>query len=364
MALAACAPNSELAGSSDTPPLPDPVEINAATTHIDWGIEDGLPVCGGTLEFVDRFVDAYLDVSGNGGLSDKIRYFYVSAETSDAEALCSSGRSACERRGTTYVKQPADLHEVVHAIRSLQADARFGMRYFEEGWAQLHTASELTWTDDVRLADSVQYADDVPPGSLYDPSAHFLSMLVDLDSRRAAERFVDATADVASVDDLDSVSREVLGLGVGELEEAYADYPTCSKLAWSESLVACSQEPLSWTEADPEFDSPRMLLAGNGEFGCSSEEAVGPSEGRVWVTYTFDVDTAGTYELLVSMEDMPGLRTEVVSCATACTEDPDFATDLAHVRADLELAPGRYVLRQSRPYAEPGSVGFLLQYDG
>jgi hypothetical protein len=353
--IGACVP---LVGCSppDFQSVPHPTEIAFEGEHVVAGVEDGVVVCGGAFEHVDRFVGAYLAASDGPPPTGRIRYHAITEATLRAESPCSETSAACAGFGVVYSQSPAHLHEVVHAIRQRQhADPSRGMAFFEEGIAQLHSGVPTGWRDDFAVADALEFANRYPPGGLYDRAGHVLAFIQGT-GLTTAEAFVDASAGVADPVAWSALVEAQLGMDLATLERTYAAYPRCSSLAWAELPVECGAPPLAWTQ-DPEGAAATAVLS-VGEFRCSNPAVVGPLRDRIWTSATVDVELGGLYEL--SREGVDE-SVHLVACDVGCGDDVDARVDAPNADAVVELIPGRYVIRVEASADVSGDVRVALR---
>lgn len=340
----------------DLAPTPAGVELLFESPRLSFWQEPGLPVCGGTLAYMDRFAERYLAESSDGELSDPIVYFHLGADAIAAPELCGSA-SSCARSGHIYANNPVHTHEMVHALRDLQTGARREVELLEEGIAQLHYDVSVRWVDEFSVTDVLDHIDTPASPDLYDRVAHLLAYLAEESSWQATERFVDSAASMRDTASLDEALLASLGVDAAELDDDYSGYPRCSSLAVARLIVECSETPLAWTEA-PWAATP-FIIEGGSDFDCTASQAIGPRGGRFWRSYTVDVPQSGSYRL--ELDQRTGMRIQVVACDLACAGDPDSSHDGPNLDTLLSLSAGRHVFRASRALGDRGPVGFVLK---
>lgn len=336
--------------------VPHPTEITFEGDFVDAGAEDGVVVCGGSFEHVDRFVGAYLAASEGPVPQGRVRYHAITEETLRADSPCSDSSVACAAFGVVYAQSPAHLHEVVHAIRERQhGDPPPGMRFFEEGIAQLYLGLSSGWSDEFVVSDALEYANEYPPGGLYDRAGHLLAFVQET-GETTAEVFVDGSAGVADAAGLGVLTEAQIGMDLSTLEAGYAAYPTCSSLAWAELPVECGGTPLAWVP-EPEGAGSTAVFEMS-DFRCSDPEVIGPLRDRIWTSATIDVDVGGLYE--ISREGVDE-SVQLVACDLGCRDDVDARVDAPNPDELVELTPGRYVMRVETSVDAVGEVEVALR---
>lgn len=349
-AVGACQPTPSMA-----PPMPTNISVEGA--FVDVGIQDELPVCGRSLEAMERFIELYTGESIHGSPGEKIRYFYVSEELIRNQELCRDAASACAYDGVVYASSLNHTHELVHAVRQRQLGGLPGMLFFEEGIAQAFFGFPISWQDEFTIYDTLDYIDDRPPAGLYERAGHLMSYIAEETSLAQMESFVDATATVVDEPGLDAVVRDVLGTDLATLDEVYSEtYPRCSPLASARLPEECDGAPLEWSQFPG--SSERFIVEGGLEFDCSHPDAIGPLDGRVWRHYLVEVEEEGSYE--IRLNDRVGMTLDMVSCDVGCSSDVDFSTTSPVLQEELLLGPGRYIVRASRALGDTGAIGFTL----
>jgi hypothetical protein len=336
--------------------MPSGVELLLESPRLSFWGDPSLPICGGTLAYMDRFAERYLAESSDGGLSRPIVYSYLTSGMIETPELCGSS-SACTRSGHVYADNSVHTHEMVHALRDLQSGASREVPFFEEGIAQLHYDVSVQWADEFSIADIPEHIDMPPSADLYDRAAHLLAYLADVSSWRVTEHLVDSAADMQDAAALDEVLMATVGIDAAELESDYSVYPRCSPLARARLLVECNEAPVPWTEA-PWAATP-FIVEGGADFDCSSPVAIGPRAGRFWRSYTVDVPHSGSYRL--ELDERTGMQIQIVVCDLACAGDPDSSHEGPNLDTVLSLSTGRHILRASRAMDDPGPIGFILK---
>jgi len=339
-------------GPVDT--TPEPVELTEFGAHVAMGIADGVSVCGRSSEYADQFVALYLESSADGPLSADIEYYVLTPEEVGSLQLCGPDSSACALDGVVYASSPVVLHELVHAARRLQPDARRGLGVLEEGIAQLHFTYEFSWDETFRPSRLPDFLDGERPSQLYDPAAQLLDIVARETDFATAEALVDASADAQDAESLAAIVEDVVGLDLATLDELYAETPRCSPTERSRMLVACAGEALPWQSG---AGAPYVEVAAR-PLACRDGDVFGPFDGRLWLEHAIEIQSDGAYEL--SVDVAPGQRLQLVSCDHGCEGGVDVDWDDAARTQDIDMDAGRYVLRLSRALEDSNAVGVRL----
>ena len=330
---------------------PRPFDIVHSHPLIEVGVDPSLPICGRSMEYIDRFVERYVDASSYGSYDEPATFYYLAPE--HAEEIC--GRMGCAGGGFAYSSWLTHPHELVHVIRQHQQVPR-SHRFFEEGAAQLHDASiRPHWPDGFEISDALQFADDVP-GTHYDQAGHLMSYVRHRYSYAAVETLLDEMADITTADEIEEGLVAALGVGIDQLETDYREtYPHCDGIGWSEMLAECSDEPLPW---EVDADGRRFIEELIPDFACEHPEAIGPAEGRVWTSFTFDIEEPEAY--LVQVPGIEGMHFELGSCDLGCDRAVTLQSNYDELSIVVEFPAGRHVVRLSRKLDEPGRIGFRM----
>ena len=330
---------------------PRPFDIVHSHPLIEVGVDPSLPVCGGSLDYIDRFAERYVDVSMHGPYDEPIQFYYVSAEL--AHEIC--GTSACAGGGYAYSPHLTHTHEFVHAARQRQ-QVPWSFRFFEEGIAQLHDAKiRPLWADGFVAADVLQFPEHLP-GSHYDQAGHLMSYVRHRFSYHTVEMLLDEVVDVATEDELEEAFVEALGIGVEQLDADYrSQYPHCDGVGWTEMPVECADEPLPWVFDENGRGSIERTIP---NFACSHPDAVGPNRDRIWTSFVVDVEKPGLH--LIQVPDILGMTIEFGACELGCDRGIALQSTQEDLSRVAELPVGRHIIRLSRRLDDPGPVGFRV----
>ncbi len=355
IAVLASACTDTIDGETPDSSRPPPADISLLRPHIEMGVEDGLQVCGWSLDYAERFIELYTRESLSGNIDVPVEYYYLNADTIHLPEICGSS-SACARHGVVFAQSPVFTHEIVHAVRQLQhGGVSPGTQFFEEGIAQWHCPVGVSWDEKFSPLDLPSEVGKKMPAELYDPAAQLMSIVAAGESDDVAEALVDASAAIEVADDVELVVADVLGMSLSELSSLYDMYPNCSAGARARLLVECAEEPEVWREA-PWSNAPYIVDA-IGEFNCEDPRVIGPLEGRLWTFLVVEVATDGLYSLDI---EEAGQGLQLTQCDQVCGSDIDLSWE-APREEDLMLSAGRYVARISREFGDERRVGFRLR---
>lgn len=338
-ALGACQP--------ELPPITWEGEV------IRFAANDPETVCGDTLEWMDARAVALRDIFGEGTY-DTLDYYWV-PDLWNEQPWCQEPASGCRDANRIYSEYVPHEHEIAHALRRDRLPA-----VFEEGFATVF--GDLGWTHEPasrgRLVEILESSDPVDNAD-YSRAGHFVRFLLD---RYGMDR-LDRLAELANYDDDASKVRTSFAEAYGITLEAalveYEDYPECDALAWMDTRIACAEAafPLNPVqEGDVEFSK---------DIECSEPTVLGPMSGFMF--------TETTLEIVPQLQDFPiwiqligdlgdDVSAALVRCDGGCADSTALWLTPTAGHRQVELPPGRYVLRMFRPVDDPGELGISLGF--
>lgn len=345
---------------------PELGEFVARGEHVEVWASEGVEVCGGNVELMDRFVERFRDVVGPRAEAEAVHRYHVLDEDGWQEWAdaggCPAAAGGCtvERRTIyTQVGLPS-LHELVHAEIYGEHDS-----YLEEGIAELYGCPRLGGRPGER---SVEAGIDVRgayiPHGDYSRAAHFARFLVD---RHGIDGFLRARDSTTTESDYDAVDRafaSTLGVTLGEELERYAGYSDrCVDAGYRVALLECELPAAPW------HDGGRALELAV-DLTCDSPTVLGPFHGEIFGLGALEIAEHGVYDLHFDAPGAADAVAWVTACDARCAEeapgarvtsyDPAFTPDfmVAAIGAGQHVAkrlhPGKYWLRLARPSHEPG----------
>jgi hypothetical protein len=324
--------------------------------------------CNGFLPSVDSYVE---HIKGMHDGPDDLRVTaYVLEDPADTYGACR--RAGCARGRTTYTHRADSLyHELVHAVRSGRGNSPV---FFEEGAATYWGGGDTPWfnapsepqlTD--RLGDLVESSwNRRIQGMEYWHAAHFTGYLMHSYGRTANASFARRLDGDSSRGE---TARAFEGAMGATLEAAVEEYERtwlwCSGEAIQSSSFVCADEAFTITCGDDPEERRHTIDV---DVYCDEATVTGPwydaRSKDEWISRTVVVELleAGRHRLSAHLhDDVWDTRVTFKRCDTDCAEvDPIelFAHDPYNVESweSLELEPGRYVLRVSRPAQHPTTV--------
>lgn len=350
-----------IAACSDSQGVPLP-EIKWEGEHLRAGGDvDG--VCEGNFSYMDAlvgelqqrlgtpgegFVDFYYFVEGDDALND-----HCNPDDAHVQVGCTN-----ERQEVFSFEIPME-HELVHGVH---AEVGFSHRFLEEGLAEylgddgvLPGRGEPTETLSEGIASATPHG--LPLG-YYALAGHFVSFLDSEIGTSAAMEHIDALGFGDSVDDVEAE----LGMGVEGgfpvLEDEYEAVPTCAQASYRDAEPMCNIAAPLFEHCTPNWDMSSDLYV---DVNCSNPDVLGPRQDEIWTYRTFEILNAGTYSVLATAGSDEFAEGVVLKrCASGCESAPiAFSTqgeDDFLAPEDVDLEPGRYLVRFTRPVEEPATI--------
>jgi hypothetical protein len=336
-------------------------EFVARGEHVEVWASEGLEVCGGNVELMDRFVKRFREEVGPRPEAEALHRYHVLDEDDWAElaeiGVCPEDAGGCtvERR-TVYARVGIpSLHELVHAEIYGEHDS-----YLEEGIAELYGCPKLGGMPGER---SVEAGLDIRgayiPHGDYARAAHFSRFIVD---RHGIDGFLRVRDSTSTESDHGSVSRAFesrLGVSLDAELERYAETSEpCLDAGYRIALLECELPASPWREEDGGFELTVDLA-------CDSPEVFGPFRDEIFGLGAMEIEEHGVYDIEL---DAPGTE-EAVAWITACDSGCAAAPRAARAsvvepgftvvakggqRVSQRLRPGKYWLRLARPIDAPG----------
>jgi hypothetical protein len=342
-------------GCTDDPSPPDPAPVVWVGEHIEVATNGEAVACGGSWEYLDAFVGAAL---GEMALQAEGPFRYYLLTPDELEAVNDpwmpvGSRHARGRR--VYTNVAVDTHELVHAIRhDAVRNPLPGVTFFEEGLAVMYQQDARPLYPDRDVMAALRSISDLRaymPGEHYGLAGHFTRFLASEHGIEPVVAFVDDQVEVGTVDDIEALFAEHFGESLGAAVERYPSvYPSCSHLARTRHVVECTQPPV-----EPVDQAIHMSY----ELACDDPDVLGPADGRMWRSFTFDVTEAGRYSL-VNIFPPHDFTLELVDCERGCLGSTSSPPEGGTIYATPDLEPGRYLVRLSRTVDAPGSASVII----
>ncbi|MEM6294575.1 MAG: hypothetical protein AAGA54_25095 [Myxococcota bacterium] len=358
-----------LASCETTVVVPDPAPVVWSGRRVEIATNGSAVECGGSRAFLDRFAGALIDEQGLE-LEDeqKARIYLLTPEELEELEFCPPG-TVCGYGRFAYTDQALDKHELVHAVRGAAYGAELpGPTLFEEGLATLYGGSRGPGEAEERdVFAGLDAAEDGLNGRVstrwYPVGADFMDFLARTSSYRVLSEFLEDLVGASQSGDVAVPFEERFGASFDESVVRFqTDFPVCTEISRTRLLVECAEDPLPFDEngrLEPVFD-----------LHCDDDKVLGPFEGKMWRTFTFEIETSQPIHFQapygVEGDDLsaacPRTELEVVDCERGCLADPELYVPwwsgangpASFTQETRQFEPGRYVVRLSRDVDDPG----------
>lgn len=357
-----------LAGCQDPAAIPDPAPLVWSGEWIEIATHGQVLECGGSRAFLDRFAGAVAQEQGLE-LDEPPRIYLLTPDELRDLGFCPPG-TTCAYDRFVYTDAALDKHELVHALRGAAFGASLpGPSLLEEGLATLYGGQRgrVDEIDRDVYAGLTSAADglrgQMPTTDWYPVGADFLGFLARDSSYPDVVSFVDELEDATTVDDVAERFEAHYGVTMDSaITEFREDYPACTRTSRTRFLLECAEEPTPFDNGhmEPTFD-----------LECGAETTLGPLDGEMWTTFTFEVDEATELRFRAPLANggdladaCPGTKLDVFDCDRGCLADPDLYVPWwsgangppSFVDETRAFGPGRYLVRLSRDVDDPGPV--------
>lgn len=334
--------------------------------HVEVWASEGVEVCGGNVELMDRFVERFRAVVGPRAEAEAMHRYHVLDEDgwqewADAGGCPEAAGGCTVQRRTIYTRVGLpSLHELVHAELYGEHDS-----YLEEGIAELYGCPRLGGSPGERsVEEGIDVRGAYIPQGDYARAAHFARFLVDRHGVDGFLRVRDATTTESDYDAVERAFASALGVTLGEELERYAGYSDrCVDAGYRVALLECELPAIAWQDGG-------RALALSLDLACDSPTALGPFHGEIFGLGAMEIAEHGVYELRFDAPGAADAVAWVTACDAKCAEDPPVAQVHAYepalapafmataVRVGHPVAqrlhPGKYWLRLARPSHAPG----------
>lgn len=355
-----CAPDLE----------PELGELVARGEHVEVWASEGLEVCGGNVEHMDRFVERFRDVVGPRPEAEALHRYHVlddeDWEDWAAAGGCPVGVGGCVMQGrTVYARVVPSAHELVHA--EIAAD---GHLLFEEGIAEVFgDGPPDAWPFTYDLEDALELGDARLPSEAYERAAHFSRFMIDRHGIDGFLRLRDSTTRGDSLDGLERAFESALGTSLQRELAAYDEHPAwCRNAGYRYGLVDCEMPVTPWLD-ERSFEATV-------ELSCASDDVLGPLHGEIFVLLAFEVTRFDKYDVALEAAGTDAARAWIVKCGSRCRgwpgDDPEHPLEPPQIVIDVRvgepreaiLYPGRYWIRLFRPVSAPGELSLRIDGQG
>lgn len=246
---------------------------------------DGLTACGGTFDYMERWLDAFHHEVGPSLTTQHHRYYWLSQADWDAYQPCSSGHG-CARRATIHALDIPIEHEVVHVATGSAASL------LTEGLAEVYGSTSNSLTNPE--LDVALFEDEQLPGAHYADAGHFVRFMLDRHGQQTVLNWLWATSRGDSYEQVAGALAEVAGVSLDAELAEYRDAERCTAFGWRYDFAYC---------AEPELPEGPDGWSWTLDFDCAAEDVLGPYDDSMWSRRTFAVSTAGRYEVTLDSPD-------------------------------------------------------------
>lgn len=342
---------------------PELGEFVARGEHVEIWASEGLEVCGGNVELMDRFVERFREVVGPRPEAEAMHRYHVLDEAAWEEWAdvggCPGAAGGCTvARRTVYSRVGIpSLHELVHAEIYGEHDS-----YLEEGIAELYGCPTLAGRPDAgasAVVDGIDVRGAYIPRGDYVRAGDFTAFLVE---RHGIDGFLRVRDATSTTSDYASVARAFAAALGGTLDaelERYAGRAErCAGAGYRVSLVEC-ELPVTPPRADGEHEVSLELT-------CDSPDVLGPFRGEIFGLAAIELDEPGVYDLRLEAPGTDEARAWITACDAGCSalrgaggglhEPTPAAVVVGAEPLSRTFHAGKHWLRLARPSEAPGSV--------
>lgn len=331
----------------------------ATGEHIQIWASPSIDVCGGNLDYLDRFVDELRATVGPHPAAEDLRRYYVLDDAdweTTQQAINCRGAACTTAFRTIYASGISPLvHEVTHGELFTN-----GHRFFEEGLAMVYGDAYHGSPFGTSVLDGLRNEWVVPEA--YPRAGHFVGFLID---RYGVETFLamkDASSSGMSFESLPELFEEELGESLGTVLAAYSAFEQaeleCNTSEYREALVECAAETTPW-------DATATLWETETDLNCDDDDVLGPSYGHQFVVRSFTVEDLS---LLRFELEGSGAFARVYECNNTCQSYPirEPGQPALEVTSDDPpqewFTPGHYwVGIYRRADADPQTIRLLIR---
>lgn len=312
--------------------------------HLEVWTSEGVTVCGGSFEALDRHAAATSDYAVARGVETRTspyRYYWVQPDELDGGPCAEGPAPGCfsPRNDAIYATRFYP-HEVVHA-----EFASGHSSFVDEGFATLLGGSRFVDVPDTPVQTVIDQAAGVAlPGEDYELAAKFVAAAEAL----YPEESMGQLLQTRRADDFRAMATAAEDLDLDDIVSLHDNANTCSFDAVRQAVTECTMPPVAW-------NGPTWTA--DGQVDCAASDVMGPNrDDEVWVVRSFEIEAAGEYT--VRFEGDATVR--LSSCENRFCEsgfsfngrgfdDPSNGLFLA-AGADypFEFAAGRHWFRVSR----------------
>lgn len=273
-ACVGCAPDDDLEIGS-------PVYVGES---FEVWASDGQTACGGTFDYMERWLDAFHQRVGPVLTTQHHRYYWLSQTDWDHHQPCRN--HACAGRAHIFALGIPIEHEVVH-IGTGSASS-----LLTEGLAEVYGTTSNSLPN--RELDVALFEEEQLPGDHYADAGHFVRFMLDRHGQQTVLDWLWATKRGDSYEQVAGALAEVAGVSLDAELAEYRDAERCTGYGWRYDFAYC---------AEPELPEGPDGWSWTLDFDCAAEDVVGPYNDLMWSRRTFVVSTPGIYEVALDSPD-------------------------------------------------------------
>jgi len=308
-------------------------EVSWSSEDFDFATDREYPLCGGTLNFQQRFVDLAQDLFGEPVDGQKFTFYLFSPVTFN-KWIGSEWIGLYDGDGRIFAKEIPNHHEVTHAVVDLAIGRSH--TFFNEGIAEVFRDryGSNRAPGAAGLEEGLEY-DEKLPGSRYGRAGHFMSYALDVHGSDAVSVLLALARPGDPPDMLKADIAEAFGMPYEDVAADYADYPLCAHEISRWPITECAAGALI-----DEIDDGWFIDA---DLDCSREDMIGARYAENWTVNTIEVKSAGSYRVSVSVSGGDGdfAFVELGHCSPGCAPDKGLKIKNGEMQT-VVLRQGRY----------------------
>ena len=353
------------------PTTGEPEQFSYEGEHVVVIADEGLELCGGTMQHMDSFIS---QASMRFGVQapvgdDRIRFTWVKDSETLHEHCSIPDVLGCAQGGGRSASTVVPLnHELIHNI-TYRIKGRHPRPFFTEGAAVAFGGYDGRLfreyaKHDIEILDLLELSRSELGGfsGAYPVVGQFAGYLI---GRHGIDDFIRLYSEVAAdatIEQIDQNFHDVLGVSLTESVAEFQDLTNPWSYCNFDALLSeCNAPAIPWNGEYFEVES---------EIDCSRADTIGPYDGRMSVEFTFDIYETSFYELRLAGDEqiatfVPDMHVKFEQANTAVSIFPCGSCSTGFMETQkggtprwTTLRPGRHSLRLLAPVNEPGTIAF------
>ncbi len=313
---------------------------------------DGLEACGGTYEYVERWLGAFRERVGEHDEPGRHTFYWLGPQDFELE-LCTTG-VACTYPSANVIYStiiPAE-HEIVHAELDAQPPS-----LLVEGAAEVFGSIVSPFSSTTMPIEPLLDEEQIP-GIAYQTAGRFSRFIIERHGLDAYFALYEALDGLSGREAFAEAVEDTLGLELSELVDGFERTSSCSVAHWRYFDHECTTLPLT------PWQSPTRW-ADDIDLSCAADDVIGPRRGLVWTLRALEIEHEGTYELVMESPD-ESAQVAIFPCNADCYEGqptllPQAASMAARSRVPMFLGAGRYWMRVDHSAGSDVPVSVMLE---